>query len=46
MSRRGSAAFEAWVDRAFDDERDYDEIAAEAEERLLERADIYRKGES
>ena len=46
MSRRDSAAFEAYVNRAVDDERDYDEIAAEAEERLLERADQIRKGES
>lgn len=45
MSRRHSAAFEAYVDRAFDDERDYDTIAAEAEDRLIDRADSYRKGE-
>lgn len=43
---RNSAAFEAYVDRGLDDERDYDEIAAEAEDALMERADQWRKGES
>lgn len=46
MSRRHSAAFEAYVNRATDDERDYDTIAAEAEARLIDRADQIRKGES
>lgn len=45
MSRQ-SASFEQWVDRAFDDEGDYDAIAQEAEDRLHERADQIRKGES
>lgn len=45
MSRRHSAAFEQLVDRAFEGEYDYDTIADEAEERLLDRADQERKGE-
>ena len=45
MSRRHSAAFEQLVDRAFDDEREYDEIAQQAQDRLEEQADTYRKGE-
>lgn len=43
---RNSAAFEAYVNRATDDERDYDTIAQEAEDRLTDRADQIRKGES
>lgn len=42
---RNSAAFEAYVNRATDDERDYDEIAAEAEDALMDRADEIRKGD-
>ena len=43
--KRGSASFEAYVNRASDDERDYDTIAAAEQDRLEEQADIYRKGE-
>lgn len=46
MSRRHSAAFEAYVNRATDDERDYDQIAADEQDALMDRADQIRKGES
>lgn len=42
---RNSAAFEAYCDRAFDDERDYDQIAADEQDRLMDAADSHRKGE-
>lgn len=45
MSCRHSAAFEAYVNRANDDERDYDAITAEAEDALTDRADQERKGD-
>lgn len=45
MSRRHSAAFEAYVNRATDDERDYDTIAQEAQDAFEDAADSYRKGD-
>lgn len=45
MSGRNSAAFETYCDRAFDDERDYDQITADTEDALMDRADQIRKGE-